>query len=255
MSLQRFANPALSRLHQRVESNFDFTLQDVILNKLKDLITCPILFTSSENMILFCGQCYDYDAFESYRNGEVAKYQRKVDSGYPNLPAMEIKNLRTNVMIDYMSAMDQCYKTHLEHKECTTLFLSRCGDVTGEEVKLYTPPYTHRNVSVNWMVKHIENLCIPREAQRTQYAKELLSRNRTASAQLNVQNTIPRANPNAVVEEPRGEYMVGGDNGSMSSTSVSIPGFQNIPFGSRLRGQDNVIINVDTDAGVLAVTE
>ena len=49
--------------------------------------------------------------------------------------------------------------------------------------------------------------------------------------------------------------MVGGDNDSLRSISVNVPGFQNILFGSTLRGDENIVINVDEDAAVLSVAQ
>ena len=57
-----------SRLHTLVNSEYDYTNADTVVDTLSTMITCSIVKEVSSAMLIFNDQCYDTYSFDHYPN-------------------------------------------------------------------------------------------------------------------------------------------------------------------------------------------
>ena len=95
------AQEQTDRLSRRVDPAHDFTYRDELMITLEDLIKCPILLDTSDDMIIFNLQCYDKASFETHKRNEQARNRIREDSGYSDFT---LKDPRTNTNFEYRSA-------------------------------------------------------------------------------------------------------------------------------------------------------
>ena len=88
-------------LSRRVDPAHDFTLYDELMIALDDLIKCPILLDTSDDMIIFNLQSYDKASFETHKRNKQARNCIRENSGYLGFT---LKDPRTNTNFEYRSA-------------------------------------------------------------------------------------------------------------------------------------------------------
>ena len=152
-----------SRLDTRVNSAYDYTNADTVVDTLSNIITCLILQETSSEMIILNEQCYDSHAFDQYVKSETKQTEQFVASGY-NRGLCQFKDPQTGEDFPFDFALSNMVHKGISLIDLKDIIISRISGLTLSECTLYVShdDDQYLSINVNAFVSHITNLRVNR---------------------------------------------------------------------------------------------
>ena len=123
-----------------------YTNQDDVICTFIEIIECPIMRSTCDNMIVFNNQYYESTAFEQHRIIKFDEIQHRNDSNY-SPQTLNFKCLWTNTNFNFEVVMRDLYKIKLTIEECRDWINRRFRTISPNQVM----GFVSANIC-NWLI-------------------------------------------------------------------------------------------------------
>ena len=163
----------VSNLDTRIIPLLEYTRRDEIIFSLLDIIKCPIIIGTSEDMVIFNHQFYDREAFQRHRTTEQVSQDNLIARGRLDREDARLKDPRTGDNFNRAFALRSLYHSRPSRAMIANLIVQRIIGITVSEIDQFLPALDDYNTNSENFVSQIKGMVASRSQQHDLYCRHI----------------------------------------------------------------------------------